>query len=596
MSTLSFTVPRSAEKPVNGFAGLKHWRYDVMAGLMVSLTSLPLSLGIAVASGAPPISGLISAIIAGLVFPFLGGAYVTISGPAAGLAPALLATMTMLGHGNREIGYPMLLAVISMVGVIQIGLSRIGAARFSAAFPAAVVEGMLASIGMMIIAKQMPHFLGHEFHAHEFFGIVLETPIEIPLLQPRVFAIGAICLVTLFVLASRRARARWTWLNYCPPPLLVVMLGIVLGRLLSLDSAFLIHMPEKAIHGIVAPNFAGLWADKSIWGVATIGVLTLVLIDGVESLATIAAIDKIDPFRRKSNPDQTLFAMGVSNLCSSLFGGLTIIPGGVKSKLCINSGGRTLWANFFNACFLLAFLFLARPLIDLIPYSALAAVLIYTGWKMCEPAVWKHVAHIGKEQLFLFATTVAITLWTDLLWGILGGMAAKLLLNMTLTSRLAGTREGSASMLSRLATAPVRLPQLFKSPVVGHDARCGEYHVYLDRPLVCFNAIHVRRELSRVPPDAREVVLHLRDGVTLIDHTSCENLLHFAEEFERTGRGAVTLVGFDHLIQRGGDSTSLRVAPARRFHVNGVPATLQAVCDSHEPAADGDLSEVASVD
>src|SRR5262245_45998687 len=137
------------EKPCNGVAGLKHWRHDITAGLVVSLISLPFSLGIAVASGAPPICGLISAIIAGLILPFLGGSYVTISGPAAGLAPALLASMLLLGRGNLQIGYPLLLGAICLTGLVQVVLAHFKAARFSALFPASVVEGMLASIGLL---------------------------------------------------------------------------------------------------------------------------------------------------------------------------------------------------------------------------------------------------------------------------------------------------------------------------------------------------------------------------------------------------------------------------------------------------------------
>src|SRR3954466_16344529 len=131
-----------AEKPLNGLAGLKHWRHDLAAGLVVSLISLPFSLGIALASGAPPICGLISAIIAGLVLPFLGGSYVTVSGPAAGLAPVLLASMLLLGRGDRAVGYPLLLVAICFTGVAQVVLARFKAARFSASFPSSVVEGM----------------------------------------------------------------------------------------------------------------------------------------------------------------------------------------------------------------------------------------------------------------------------------------------------------------------------------------------------------------------------------------------------------------------------------------------------------------------
>ncbi len=132
---MSFGSALSMEKPENGLAGLKHWRHDLLAGLVVSLVSVPFSIGIAIASGAPPITGLTSAIIAGLVLPFLGGSYVTISGPAAGLAPALLAGMLLLGRGNKEIGYPLLLVAICLTGVVQIVLAKFKLARFAAAFP-----------------------------------------------------------------------------------------------------------------------------------------------------------------------------------------------------------------------------------------------------------------------------------------------------------------------------------------------------------------------------------------------------------------------------------------------------------------------------
>src|SRR5262249_30335549 len=154
--------------------------------------------------------------------------------------------------------------------------------------------------------------------------------------------------------------------------------------------------------------------------------------DGVESLATAMAIDRLDPWHRKSQPNRLLLAMGVCNICSSLVGGLTIIPGGVKSKANIASGGRTLWANFTNAICLVMYLWVGRDLINMIPKGVLAAVLIYTGWKMCEPLVWKHIAHIGKEQLALFTFTIIATLATDLLWGIIAGVAAKFVLNMVL--------------------------------------------------------------------------------------------------------------------------------------------------------------------
>ena len=349
-----------------------------MAGLVVSLVSLPFSLGIAVASGAPPICGLISAIIAGLLLPFLGGSFVTVSGPAAGLAPALFASMLLLGRGDQEVGYPLLLGAICLTGLVQVVLARFNLARYAAIFPASVVEGMLAAIGLLIIAKQLPLIVGQKFTEHEFWGMVREAPSRFLAMDLKVFAVGVVCLALIFALAALKAR----WVKVVPPQVIAAVVGVILGWSLGLTGDRLIHLPDDPFkHGIVMPNFTGLFTGTSLlWPLFTV-VLLLTLIDGVESLATIAAIDKIDPFRRKSDPNRTLLAMGFSNMASSLAGGLTIIPGGVKSTTAILSGARTQWCNFYNAIFLIIFLLLGRGLINLIPYSAL-------GWgrSSCIPA------------------------------------------------------------------------------------------------------------------------------------------------------------------------------------------------------------------
>lgn len=325
------------EKPENGVRGLKHWRYDLLAGLQVSLVGLPLSLGIAVASGAPPITGLISAIIAGLIFPFLGGAYVTISGPAAGLAPALLAGMLTLGHGDLATGYPLVLVAICLAGLVQVLLSLLRAGKFAMFFPISAVEGMLAAIGLMIIVKMIPALVGHLAppvnSIPAAIGLIPENFLH---LNPSVFLIGGISLVLLLFLSNRKDR----WATLIPPPLLVVGLGIVMGWLLQLPPNYLIQVPDNVLeHGINPPDFWGVWQRPDLWISILVLVVTLTLIDGTESLATIAAIDKIDPFRRRSDPNRTLQAMGVSNILSSLAGGLTIIPGGMKSSTNIYAGG-----------------------------------------------------------------------------------------------------------------------------------------------------------------------------------------------------------------------------------------------------------------
>lgn len=532
MSSRGPSTPQQ-EKPENGIKGLKHLRHDILSGMVVSLVSLPLSSGIAIASGLPPIYGLISAIIAGLVFPLIGGAYMTIAGPAAGLAPALLAIMTAMGGaGDAEHvgeGYRFLLCVIFAVGVLQVILAGLRLANLAAIFPISVVEGMLASIGLLIFVKQIPMFFGYTgtVHAHEFFEYLAEVPKFAAGMNPYVTVVSASCLALLLVLSTiRNAR----WLKIVPPQLIAVVVGSIMAIALNLKSinpSFLITLPTSLFHGFHMPEFGALLKRTDLWGAAIVGVVTLTLIDGVESLATAMAVDRIDPYRRKSRPNRVLLAMGVCNVVSSLVGGLTIIPGGVKSKANVASGGRTLWANFTNAICLIVYLAVGAVLINTIPKGALAAVLIFTGYKMFEPAIWSHIAKIGRDQLALFTLTVVSTLLTDLLWGILIGVCANFVLNLVLYRK--ALKNVQQAMPPRSWTKCAI--DLFRNPVARRELDRGTYHLYLNRPLVSFNSMHLTNELELAPPLSESIEVHFGPNVPLVDHTACENLLGCAEEF-----------------------------------------------------------------
>lgn len=558
---MSTAINPPLDKPQNGIAGFKHLRQDITSGIVVSLVSLPLSSGIAIASGVPPIYGLISAVIAGLIFPFIGGAYMTIAGPAAGLAPALMAIMVAMGGaGDAEhlgAGYPHLLCIIFMVGCLQLVIAGLRLARFAAMIPVSVVEGMLASIGFMIMVKQLPMLFGFtgKVHAHEFFEYVKEAPEFARHMTPMVFGIGAASLAMLFALGALAKKV--SFLKVVPPQLIAVVFGVALGYFFNLggveNGRFLIKLPETPFHGVHLPHFADLLARQDLWYAAILAVITLTMIDGVESLATALAIDRIDPFRRKSEPNRLLFAMAVCNIASSVVGGLTIIPGGVKSKCNIASGGRTLWANFTNAICLIVYLMVGQAWINMIPKGVLAAVLIFTGWKMCEPLVWRHMAKIGKEQFALFAFTVLVTLLTDLLIGIIAGVVAKYFLNLLLCRQAVAASNDDSVSLGRY------MLDFFRNPVGKKTVENGEVHLYLDKPLVCFNAMKLEQELSDLPVETKSVCVHLDSRVALIDHTSCETL-HYLVESSAHSTTPIKVEGLERMLRLSKHTSSVHIA------------------------------------
>jgi carbonic anhydrase len=551
------------EKPQNGVKGLKHWRYDLMAGLQVAMMGIPLSLGIAIASGAPPVCGLISAIIAGFVFPFLGGAYITISGPAAGLAPALLAGTLALGHGDLEAGYPLLLVAISIVGVVQVILSIFNAGRFALFFPISVVEGMLMAIGMLIIVKQVPAFLGVIIPPIKSIPkAIASIPEQIMVLNPMIFAIGLATLILLFVISGILSGIKQAWTKFIPVPLVVIAMAGITAYILGIDEKYLIKVPSDIFeHGITFPHFTEAFSTPELYGSLLLVIVTLTLIDGTESLATIQAIDKIDPFKRKSNPNVTLRAMGVSNTASSLLGGLTIIPGGMKSTTNMLVGGRTLWANFYYAVFQLLFLLFATSLINQIPKSALAGLLMWVGWKLCSHKVFMRIFSVGREQIFVALVNVVVTLWTsDLLDGmIVGTLAMIVLLVKDVVRASAKDPEGRG--------VGAAFKELFRNPVIrigdGRSARevmtvaanavlrgtVGEmknpYKIYLSSA-TCMNLVKLDEALKAIViPEGMKANYMIILAGKIVDHTTMEYLHGFQDRAIEAGHTCV-LVGLEH--------------------------------------------------
>ena len=558
----SIADAQATAAPAAGLRGLQHWRHDLLAGLQVALLWTPFSLGVALASGAPAIAGLISAIVAGLLFPFLGGSHVTVSGPAAALAPVLLFGMLLLGGGDVVAGYPLVLVAIVATGALQILLSALRAGQYASMLPATVVEAMLAAIGIMIILRQVPPLLGApSVPSRSVADALAHLPQQLAQAQALVALIGAGSLALMFAL-RRKVSGPWRWI---PPAIAVAGVGVVAGVVADLEPALRIRMPERILDGIRFPAFGTLAGRPDLWLTMALVVLMFTLIDGVESVASVKAVDKIDPWRRKSDPNKTLRAMGVCNLASGMIGGLTVIPNAVPSRANIDAGAHTLWSNLFSGLFLLVFTFALPALLARIPLASIAGILIYVGWRLCEPALFARMRAIGRDRFIVFVGTVAAILATDLLVGMLIGVAIELLLlvyllmpslRYVLTGRLDGA--AAASLLAR------NFAGLFRSPVIRQRVERrsdAEWHVLTLGSLVGFNLLPLEKSLAAIPAGA-PLALRFTESARIIDHTAVEFLQHVEEDAAAQGR-PFAVEGLDNFFRFSPHPLAARMQEAR---------------------------------
>ncbi len=410
---------------VNFTANLKH---DLPAGLVVFLIAVPLCLGIALASGAPLFSGLIAGIIGGIIVGLLSGSQTSVSGPAAGLTAVTLVSLQQLG------AWPTFLLAVALAGIFQLALGFARAGSVASFFPSNVIKGMLTAIGIIIIMKQIPHALGFDQNSEgdeAFFeaggGNTLSSLWHslTEIIHPGALLVAVTALIILIV-AERPAIKRK--LGFLPGALLAVVASVLLNELFKMWgdpwATHLVNLP------IVADfqNFAALftlpdfsqWNNPKVWTVA----LTICAVASVETLLCLEAVDKIDPQRRHSSPNRELKAQGLGNLLSGLMGGLPITSVIVRSSANVNAGGRTKMATVVHGLLLLICVLVIPAILNLIPLSALAAVLILTGYKLARISIFKEMWNNGKYQWWPYLITVVAVIFTDLLLGVGIGLAA----------------------------------------------------------------------------------------------------------------------------------------------------------------------------
>lgn len=390
-------------------------KYDVPASVVVFLVALPLCLGIAMASGAPLFAGLLTGVIGGVVVSSISKSPLSVSGPAAGLTVIVLGAIQSLG------AYETFLLAVVIAGVIQLILGVVKAGMIGNYFPSSVIVGMLAAIGITIILKQIPLALGmmetHAFELDNGHGIGAFTDTLMSSIGPGALII---CILSLIVLIYWSKIPK---LNKIPAPLIVVALGIGLAFVFN-GTRFQLAESQFVLVPIVNSfaEFTGLFTlpdftqiiNKEVWIVA----FTIAIIASLETLLSIEAVDKIDPFKRNTPTNRELIAQGVGNITSGLLGGLPMTSVIVRSSANVNAGGRTRQSALLHGIWLLLAILIIPNVLNFIPLSCLAAILLQTGFKLAKPALFTSMYKKGLDQFIpFFATIVAIVL-TDLLMGV----------------------------------------------------------------------------------------------------------------------------------------------------------------------------------
>jgi len=509
---------------------VQNWKADVVAGLIVFLIALPLSLGIAIASGAPPIAGIISAIIAGVLCSLLSGSHVTINGPAAGLIVIVLGAVAELG------GFQYALALGVVCGAIQIILGLLKAGRFTDFFPLSVVHGMLAGIGVIIMVKKIFEALGAPAPKADMVHLIEAIPAGFAHLNPAIALIGAVSVLIMIV---------WPmWKNgltrAVPAPLVATIVAVGIGQALKLSQEhnykFLGYTfalgPGYLLSGL--PHTLSTWFTRPDFSKITTAIsiryiVMYVFVASLESLLTAAAVDKLDPYGRRSDMKRELIGKGIGNMLSSMLGGLPMIAEVVRSKANIMSGARTRWANFFHGIFLLVFVALAPGWLEKIPLAALAGILVVIGYRLADPREFVHAYKIGKEEFIAMIVTIVLVVGQDLLVGVAAGVVVCLIITLLRGSRL----------------------YLFQDESGSYVLRCYG-------PLTFANFVGVRKKLDTIP-NGGMVVLDFT-ACSLVDHTAVERLHDFEIEYRRNG-GRVERLGLDHLVSSTADPFSARLVP-----------------------------------
>ena len=503
---------------------------NLFSGFVVSLIALPLGLGLALASGAPPISGIIAAIVGGIVVSLIGGSHVTITGPGNGLVVVILAAITTLGDGNMQEGFLFTLAAIVISGIIMIILGFLRMGSLGDFFPGSAIQGMLAAIGIGIFAKQI-HVMFGNLNAK---GSIIDLLIQIPegiinLIKTNDLSIlyaGSIGIISLLIMIFY-SKIRNRYFQLIPAPMWIVVLSVgmyyyfdlVSSSAYPIDKSLLIALPDDILSNFAFPNFSKIY-DADFLN----AVLAITLIASIESLLSIKAVDKLDPLKRRSNVNKDIRALGLATVISGFLGGLNVVTVIARSSVNVNNKGTNRSANFFHASFLVVFILLFATELRKIPLPALAAILVYTGYKLASPENIKKVFLIGSEQLIIFSITLLTTIITSLISGIIVGILVTFIIHIIINKNIL-----------------LFIKNILKPNVLMFKEE-GKYYVSVQNFSSFLNYTKLKTKLDQIPESEEAIIdFSLCD---FVDHSVMENMNNYSESFTRKG-GHFEVIGLD---------------------------------------------------
>ena len=502
---------------------------NIFSGFVVSLIALPLGLGLAMASDAPPIAGIIAAVVGGIMVSIIGGSHITIVGPGNGLVGVLLIAITALGIESAYIAI-----IFSGVLLMILGFLRMGAlADF---FPSSAIQGRLAAIGLIILGKQFHIMFAHKIKREDTIDYLFEIPFTINdaiHYENKGLIYAALAGVVSLAIMLFYSKIRNKYLQLIPAPMWIVILSIGFSYYFEMG----LHEPnpiapeymisgiptiQNIISDIPTPNFSAI-GSLSFWG----SVLSLTLIASIESLLSIKAVDKLDPEKRRSNVNKDLKALGLATIGSGFLGGLNVVTVIARSSVNVNNGATNRASNFFHAVFLVLFIGLFSTQLTRIPLPALMAILVYTGYKLASPNVITKIFSIGKEQLIIFFTTLIVTLKIGLITGIIAGVIATLIIHIVINKSVG-----------------LFLRNILKPNVLMYKESGNQLNFYVSVKHFCsfLNYFRLKKHLDAVPEN-QDVIVDF-SLCEFVDDTVMENINRYQELFAKRG-GHFDVIGLD---------------------------------------------------